>query len=61
MEFQNRLMDQQLLLLGAVRRLLITELDSLSAPLQVKVLIKLREMFLVMREHAKYYRSAYAF
>lgn len=54
-------MDQQLLLLGAVRRLLITELDSLSAPLQVKVLIKLREMFLVMREHAKYYRSAYAF
>ena len=61
MEFQNRFMDQQLLLLGAVRRLLITELDSLSAPLQVKVLTKLKEMFLVMREHAKYYRSAYAF
>jgi hypothetical protein len=39
----------------------VPEVNYLSASLQIKVLGKLREMFAVMKEHAKLIRAAYAF
>jgi hypothetical protein len=36
-------------------------MNYLSAHLQIKVLNKLKEMFIAMKEHARYYRFANAF
>ena len=60
MGFEIGFMEQQCVLLDAVRRL-VPEVNYLSASLQIKVLGKLREMFASMKEHAKLIRAAYAF
>ena len=60
MGFEIGFMEQQCILLDTVRRL-VPEVNYLSASLQIKVLGKLREMFAVMKEHAKLIRAAYAF